>query len=74
MEHATPPSIEPNLDHDHEEYMPLRFRRIDHVLGPATVLGLMEHTFQEELQVVSAEEPMSLKTLGVNQVGTRLGN
>jgi hypothetical protein len=36
---ASPPSVEPNLDYDHDD-APLRFRKIDNVLGPAVVLGL----------------------------------
>jgi hypothetical protein len=45
MEHGTPPSTEPDLDHDHEEDESLRFRMIDNVLGPVVVPGLAERRF-----------------------------
>jgi hypothetical protein len=51
----------PDLDIDHEEDAPLRFRRIDNVLGPAAVPGLAERQFMEELHSVSAEEPATLE-------------
>jgi hypothetical protein len=60
-EFASPPSIEPNLDDNHDEEASLRFRTSDNVLGPAAVPGLAERMFQEELHAVSAEEPVSLE-------------
>jgi hypothetical protein len=40
---------------------PLRFCKIDNVLGPAVVPGLVAHVVQEELHAVSVEEPASLE-------------
>jgi hypothetical protein len=40
VEHVSPPSIEPDLDAEHDEDVSLRFHRIDNVLGPAAVPGL----------------------------------
>lgn len=47
-----------DLDADHED-APLRFRSIDNVLGPATPPGLANREVQEELMMVSGEEPVS---------------
>jgi hypothetical protein len=52
-EFMTRSSTEPDLDVDHDEEAPLRFHRIDNVLGSAAVPGLMERTFQEELYAIS---------------------
>jgi hypothetical protein len=59
--HVSPPSATPVLDVDHEEDASLWFRRVDDVLGPVTVLGMVERALHEELHLVSAEEPTSLK-------------
>jgi hypothetical protein len=40
VEHATPPSVEPDLNNDHDEDAPLRFHRIHNVLELVTVLRL----------------------------------
>jgi hypothetical protein len=61
MEHVSPPSVEPDLDYDHDEDAPLRFRRIDNVLRPYAVPGLAERMHQEELHAVSAEKPTTLE-------------
>jgi hypothetical protein len=61
VELVSPPSGKPDLDYDHDEDAPLRFGQIDNVLRPTVVPGLVEGVFQEELQVVSAEEPTSLE-------------
>jgi hypothetical protein len=58
---VSPLSIEPDLDVDHDEELPMWFCWIDNVLGPVAVLGLVEHTFQEELHAISIEEPSSLQ-------------
>jgi hypothetical protein len=52
-EFMTPSSTEPDLDVDHAEEAPLRFHKIDNVLGSAAVPGLMERMFQEELHAIS---------------------
>jgi hypothetical protein len=44
VEIASPPSVEPDLDYDLDEDAPLRFRRIDNVLGPAAVPSLAKRT------------------------------
>jgi hypothetical protein len=51
----------PNLDSDHNDDTPLRFHRLDDVLGPSAVPGLVEHKLAEELHTVSVEEPVSLE-------------
>jgi hypothetical protein len=61
VELTSPPSIEPDLDYDHNKNASLRFRWIDNVLGLAAVPGLTEHVLQEELHTVSVEEPTTLE-------------
>jgi hypothetical protein len=61
VEHASPPNTAPDVDIDHDEEAPLRFRRIDNVLGPAKVPGMAERLLHEELYSVSAEEPATLE-------------
>jgi hypothetical protein len=43
--HVTPPSSDISLDNDHDEDAPLRFWRIDNILGTVEVSGLVEHVF-----------------------------
>jgi hypothetical protein len=59
--HVSPPSVVPDLNNDHDDDVPLRFRRLDDVLGPSTVLGLVESELAEELHTVSVEELTSLE-------------
>jgi hypothetical protein len=61
VKHVSPPSIEPDLDFEHDEDVPLAFCRIDNVLGLAEVPGLAERVLLDELHTVSAEEPASLE-------------
>jgi hypothetical protein len=61
VEHVSPPSVKSDLDAEHEEDAPLRFRRIDNVLGPAAMPGLVDRVLLEELHTVSTEELMSLE-------------
>jgi hypothetical protein len=61
VELTSPPSAELDLDYDHDEDAPLKFQRIDNVLEPAMVSGLVAHVVQEELHAVSIEEPASLE-------------
>ncbi|KAF0890153.1 hypothetical protein E2562_038255 [Oryza meyeriana var. granulata] len=59
VEFVSPPAgAVDDLDADHDD-APLRFRSIDNVLGPATPLGLTNQEVQEELMMVSGEEPTS---------------
>jgi hypothetical protein len=58
IHHASPMSRELDLNHDHDDALP-QFHRVDNILGPAVVLGLAQHALQQEMHVVSAEEPSS---------------
>jgi hypothetical protein len=64
VEHVSPPSIKPDLNYDHDKDAPLRFRRMDNVLGPSAVPSLAERVLQEELHAVSAVEPAMLEDAG----------
>nr|AAX95066.1 retrotransposon protein, putative, unclassified [Oryza sativa Japonica Group]ABA91624.1 retrotransposon protein, putative, unclassified [Oryza sativa Japonica Group] len=55
---SPPPDVEDDLDADHDD-APLRFHRIDDVLGPATPPGQAVRELSEELFAVTAEEPAS---------------
>jgi hypothetical protein len=59
--HAVLSSSDIDLNNDHDEHAPLRFMRIDNVLGPAHVPGLAQRVLQEELHAVIAEEPAMLE-------------
>jgi hypothetical protein len=52
---ASPPSKEPDLDHDHDDAL-LQFCRVDNILGPVAVLGLAQRALQHVLHAVSNEE------------------
>ncbi|BAF28754.2 Os11g0656500 [Oryza sativa Japonica Group] len=57
VEFVSPPTgAAANLDADHDD-APLRFRTMDNVLGPAMLPGLANREVQEELMMVSGEEP-----------------
>jgi hypothetical protein len=59
VEFVSPPSgLEDNLDVDHDD-APLKFRTVDNVLAPATPPGQVVREFDEDLLMVSAEEPAS---------------
>ncbi|BAF28972.2 Os12g0108800 [Oryza sativa Japonica Group] len=51
VELATPPSSQGDLDADHGDEAPLRFRRINNVLGDAEVPGLAHRELADELNV-----------------------
>lgn len=55
---SPPPGGEDDLNADHDD-APLRHRRLDDLLGPATPPGLAVRDVQEELMMVSSEEPTS---------------
>lgn len=50
-----------DLDADHEDNVPLRFRTLDSVLSPASPPGLAARLLDEELHFSSAEVPASLR-------------
>jgi len=57
VEFATPPSAgDVDLDADHDD-APLRFRRLDNVLGPTSPLGLAQRELEEHLLLASDTEP-----------------
>ncbi|KAF0916007.1 hypothetical protein E2562_000637 [Oryza meyeriana var. granulata] len=59
IEHASPPSVGPDLDDDHDD-APLHFCRIDNILGDMGIPGMVEHELGDELHAVSTEEPATL--------------
>lgn len=61
VEFASPPSeADKLLDADHDDDAPLRFRRIDNIIGPASPRGFVPRALvAEELHMVSSEEPAS---------------
>jgi hypothetical protein len=46
-----------DLEADHDDDAPLRFRTMDNILGPASPLGLVPQTLMQELHAVSSDEP-----------------
>lgn len=57
VEFVSPPTgAAANLDADHDD-APRRFRTMDNVLGSAMLPGLAKREVQEELMMVSGEEP-----------------
>ena len=61
VEFASPPTGgDDNLDADHDEEAPLRFRKIENILGPTSPLGFAPRALlMEELHTVSPDEPAS---------------
>jgi hypothetical protein len=59
---VTPPvGAREELDADHDEDAPLRFRRIDNVIGPATPPGPIERELDERLLLASEAEPATFE-------------
>jgi hypothetical protein len=58
LEFTSPPE-RVELDADHEDDVPLRFRRLENFLESTTVLGLADRAYTEELMVAVGDEPMS---------------
>lgn len=60
VEFASPPSVcDDNLDANHND-TPLRFRKLEDVIRPATPRGFVPRVLaMEELHVVSSDEPVS---------------
>jgi hypothetical protein len=60
VELATPPVLwKEDLDADHDEDPPLRFRTMDNILGLASPRGLALSVLLHKLHVVSSDEPTS---------------
>ena len=59
MEFASPPEGEADLDADHDDDAPLRFRRLDNVLGSSSAPGLAHWQLEEHLLLASDVEPSS---------------
>lgn len=62
VQYATPPtSLVEQLDADHDDDAPLRFRTLDNIIGPASPPGYAVRDLgDEQLYAISAEEPASL--------------
>jgi hypothetical protein len=58
VEYATPPTASPDIDGEAED-APLRFRRMDDVLGPAPLPSLADRDFTVELLAAIGDEPSS---------------
>jgi hypothetical protein len=54
---ASPPSEEPDLDNEHDKEAPLRFRKVDNLLGGADPPGPVEHALIDELLLATEDEP-----------------
>ena len=50
---------EEDLDVEHEDDAPLRFRTIESILGPATKPGIVQRDQEEDLLLVNVDEPAS---------------
>ncbi|WVZ61596.1 hypothetical protein U9M48_011448 [Paspalum notatum var. saurae] len=57
----TPPTGELDLDHDHEDDVPLRFWTMDDLVGPGPALGLASSVLTQELLVAIGDEPASVE-------------
>ncbi|RLN39601.1 hypothetical protein C2845_PM01G10330 [Panicum miliaceum] len=73
IEFATPPSnFHDDLDADHDDDVPVRFRRLDELLGPGTLPGLAPRVSGDgELLFTTAEEPTSFKEAEKHQCWQR---
>jgi hypothetical protein len=57
VEYATPPTVDvEDLDADHEDDVPIRFRLLDKIAGPATSRGLVHRFVDEDEDLLLAEE------------------
>ena len=59
VEFASPPEGEADLDADHDDDAPLRFHRVDNVLGSTSAPGLAQRELEEHLLLASDVEPSS---------------
>jgi hypothetical protein len=62
IQFASPPmELGDELDADHDDDMPLRFRTVDSIIGPASPPGYAVREFGDgHMFTVSSEEPTSL--------------
>ncbi|WVZ93228.1 hypothetical protein U9M48_039226 [Paspalum notatum var. saurae] len=73
IEFVSPPSDpEGDLDADHDDEAPLRFRAIDTVLGPASPPGLAPRVLDEELLFTTADEPATFAEASARSAGAKL--
>ncbi|WVZ90938.1 hypothetical protein U9M48_037188 [Paspalum notatum var. saurae] len=61
VQFTTPPMGELDLDEDHDDDAPLRFRTMDNVLGLGSPPGLADRELTQELLVAIGDEPTSVK-------------
>jgi len=63
IEFVSPPGAgaSQHLDADHDSNVPLRYRAVDNILGPATHPGLAARELEEQLLLASEAEPTSFK-------------
>jgi len=61
IEFATPPGagFSEQLDADHDDEAPLRFRRVDNIIGQSTRPGIIDRNLEEHLLLASDVEPTS---------------
>ncbi|KAF0934417.1 hypothetical protein E2562_025026 [Oryza meyeriana var. granulata] len=56
-----PADLGKDLDADHDDDAPLRFRVIDAIIGPASPPGLAPRVLNEDLMFTTADEPASFR-------------
>jgi len=58
---ATPPTevLDDDLDAEHDDDVPLRFRTVDNILGDASVPGQAHRGYDDVLNIASVDEPAS---------------
>jgi hypothetical protein len=57
VEFATPPVLgDEDLDADHDEDVPLQFRRVDNILGPTSPQGWALRVLSQELHIINSDE------------------
>lgn len=61
IEYATPPGsgLSEQLDADHDDEAPLRFRHVDNIIGQSTPPGFVDRNLEEHLMLASDAEPTS---------------
>ena len=61
IEFASPPSRDLDLDGDHDDDVPLRFRTLENILGPAATPGLAEWEMWDDLLLAVGDEPATFE-------------
>ncbi|WVZ82883.1 hypothetical protein U9M48_030091 [Paspalum notatum var. saurae] len=61
VQFVTPPTGELDLDQDHEDDVPLRFRTMDDLIGLGPAQGLASSVLTQELLVAIGDEPASVE-------------